>query len=355
MRERVLVVLAAVLIAVVTAAAAWFVYETPGTIFDNDEPDREIAPLETDGEPVLITVASGASAKDIGGELAAKGVIRSGRLFEVLVGLTGVQDSLEAGDYEFDRGVPAIEAVHRIAEGRTASRRVVFPEGSRTEEMGDILEQAGVVAKQQFLAAIADGGYSEPFLATIGTARLEGFLFPASYEFNRETDAGQVVATMLRAFQDSVADDLQLEGQALSLLEVVTLASIVEREAVVAEERPLIAAVFLNRLRIGLPLQADPTVQYALTLTPGSVEQFGYWKRELTLDDLQYDSPYNTYVYAGLPPGPIANPGLDSLQAVVRPAATEFLFFVAKADGSGEHAFAATLEEHLQNVERYQR
>jgi UPF0755 protein len=113
--------------------------------------------------------------------------------------------------------------------------------------------------------------------------------------------------------------------------------------------------VFLNRLRIGLPLQADPTVQYALTLTPGSVEQFGYWKTELTLDDLRYDSPYNTYVYAGLPPGPIANPGFDSLKAVVRPAATDFLFFVAKADGSGEHAFAATLEEHLQNVERNQR
>jgi UPF0755 protein len=301
----------------------------------------------------LVTVESGASAKDIGGELAAKGIIRSGRLFEVLVGLTGVQDSLEAGDYEFDRGVPAIEAVNRIAQGRTASRSIVFPEGTRIEEMGDLLELRGIVTKQQFLAAAA-GGYNEPFLGSISTTNLQGFLFPAGYEFNRNTDAGHVVATMLRAFQDNVAGSLALETQSLSLYEVVTLASIVEREAVVPEERPLIAAVFLNRLRVGLPLQADPTVQYALTLAPGNVEQYGYWKQVLTVDDLAYDSPYNTYVYAGLPPGPIANPGLHAIQAVIRPANTEYLFFVAKGDGSGEHVFAETLEEHLQNVAREQ-
>jgi UPF0755 protein len=337
----------------VVGVAAWLVAGSPDAVSNSEEP-RAIATLPAEGEPVLITVESGASAKDIGGELAARGVIRSGRLFEVLVGLTGVQDSLEAGDYEFDLGIPAIEAVHRIAEGRTASRRIVFPEGTRAEEMGELLEQRGIVTKQAFLDAVAAGGYSEPFLSQIGIDRLDGFLFPAGYEFNRDADAGQVVATMLRAFQDNVAGSLSLEGQGLSLFDVVTLASIVEREAVVREERPLIAAVFLNRLRIGIPLQADPTVQYALTLAPGSVEQFGYWKKDITLDDLQYDSPYNTYVYAGLPPGPIANPGLDAITAVVRPATTEFLFFVAKGDGSGEHVFAATLEEHLQNVAREQ-
>jgi UPF0755 protein len=284
---------------------------------------------------VLITVESGASAKDIGGDLAAQGVIRSGRLFEVLVGLTGVQNSLEAGDYEFERGLPAIEVVHRIAEGRTASRGIVFPEGTRVEEMGELLEARGIVTKQEFLDAIAAGGY------------------PAGYEFNREADAGQIVATMLRAFQDNVAT-LPLENQTLSLFEVVTLASIVEREAVVPDERPLIAAVFLNRLRTGIPLQADPTVQFSLTTAPGSVEQFGYWKKDVTFEDLEFDSPYNTYVYPGLPPGPITNPGLSSIEAVIRPETTEFLFFVAKGDGSGEHVFAETLEEHLQNVAREQ-
>ncbi len=352
--DRALTAAATMLVLALAAGAGWFVYQTPGTIFD-DEPPQAIAPLPSGGEPVLITVESGASAKEIGGALAAQGVIRSGRLFEVLVGLSGVQNSLEAGEYQFDRGIPAIEAVHRIAEGRTASRRVTFPEGTRSEEMGEILEQHAIVSKQAFLDAVAAGGYSEPFLSQLATSKLEGFLFPATYEFNRGADAGQVVATMLRGFQVNVADDLQLEGQALSLIEVVTLAAIVEREAVVAEERPLIAGVFLNRLRIGLPLQADPTTQYALTLSPDSVEQFGYWKKDLTFDDLKYDSPYNTYVYAGLPPGPITNPGLDAMRAVVRPAETEFLFFVAKGDGSGEHAFAETLEEHLQNVARYQR
>ncbi len=353
MLDRALGVLLFAFVVVVAAGAGWVVYRTPDAI-SHDDPPRAVSALDPAGEPVLLTVKSGASAKDIGGELAAKGVIRSGRLFEVLVGLTGVQDSLEAGDYEFDRGIPAVEAVHRIAQGRTASRRVVFPEGIRAEEMGEILEQRGIVTKQQFLDAVTAGGYNEPFLSQIATTRLDGFLFPAGYEFNRDADAGQVVATILRAFQDNVANGLQLEGQGLSLFDVVTLAAIVEREAVIADERPLIAAVFLNRLRIGLPLQADPTVQYAHTLAPGSVEQFGYWKKDLTLDDLTYDSPYNTYVYAGLPPGPITNPGLDSMQAVVRPASTEFLFFVAKGDGSGEHVFAETLEEHLANVAREQ-
>jgi UPF0755 protein len=338
--------------AAVIGGVGWFVYRSPDAAYDDDPPNA-VAPLETGGEPVLITVESGASAKDIGGDLAAQGVIRSGRLFEVLVGLTGVQNSLEAGDYEFERGVPAIEAVHRIAEGRTASRGIVFPEGMRIEEMGELLAARGIVTKQQFLDAIAAGGYSEPFLTQIGTTDLQGFLYPAGYEFNREADAGQIVATMLRAFQDNVAT-LPLENQTLSLYEVVTLASIVEREAVVPEERPLIAAVFLNRLRTGIPLQADPTVQFALTTAPGSVEQFGYWKKDVTFEDLEYDSPYNTYVYPGLPPGPITNPGLSSIEAVIRPATTEFLFFVAKGDGSGEHVFAETLEEHLQNVAREQ-
>jgi UPF0755 protein len=133
---------------------------------------------------------------------------------------------------------------------------------------------------------------------------------------------------------------------------VITLASIVEREAVVASERPLIAAVFLNRLRAGIPLQADPTVQYAIAADPASVATYGWWKKELTLDDLKVDHPYNTYVHAGLPPGPIASPGLDAVEAVVRPASTNYLFFVSRNDGT--HVFAETLEEHERNVAQYQ-
>jgi UPF0755 protein len=144
-----------------------------------------------------------------------------------------------------------------------------------------------------------------------------------------------------------------MQANGLTLHEAVTLASIVEREAVQPDERPLIAGVFLNRLRLGMPLGADPTVQYALADDPQSVERFGFWKQGLTLEDLEVESPYNTYVNGGLPPGPIANPGLDSLEAVAYPAETSYLYFVAREDGS--HVFAETLEEHLRNVEQYQR
>jgi UPF0755 protein len=133
--------------------------------------------------------------------------------------------------------------------------------------------------------------------------------------------------------------------------QALTLASIVEREAQTPSERPIIASVFLNRLKVGISLQADPTVQYAVAKNAESVSQYTYWKNDLTVDDLKIDSPYNTYVNAGLPPGPIANPGLASIQAVVRPARTNYLFFEAKGDGT--HVFAETLEEHLRNVEKY--
>ena len=343
----------AALAAALIVGLAWFVAQTPGTVFGHER-EHVIAPGAASGGTVSITVEQGESARSIGARLQEQGVIRSERLFEVLVALAGVENKLEAGDYEFDAGLPAIEVVHRIAEGKTASRDVVIPEGRRSEEVGEILEKAGVVSKQNFLDALVKSQYNEPFLSQMSSSSLEGFLFPATYSFFRVANAGDVVATMLLAFQDKVASQLQLEGQTLTLDEVVTLASIVEREAQDPSERPIIASVYLNRLRLGINLQADPTVQFALTQFPLSVTAYGYWKKDLTLDDLKVDSPYNTYVRPGLPPGPIANPGLDSINAVVRPARTNYLFFVAKNDGTGQHAFAETLAEHIANVQKYQ-
>lgn len=334
-----------------TAGLAWFVAQTPGSVFSNETEHAIPAPTVTGGT-VLVTIRQGESAKTIGDELQRQGVVRSSRLFQVLVGITGVQDSLQAGAYEFDRGSPAIEVVRRIATGQTASRQVLIPEGRRVEEVADILERAGVVKRADFLDALVRSRYSEPFLAQTNTTDLEGYVFPATYQFFRDENPQDVVDTFLKAFQTNVADKLQLEGQDLTLDQVITIASIVEREAAVPSERPIIASVYLNRLRLGLPLQADPTVQYALAQNPQDVAQFGYWKTGLTLDDLKVDSPYNTYVNTGLPPGPIASPGFDAIEAVVRPASTNYLFFVAKGDGT--HAFAETLEEQLQNVEKYQ-
>lgn len=340
----------AVFAVALTVGLAWFMVQTPGSIF-SDEAERRVPPIATGGAPVILTVKQGESAQTIGAALERQGVIRSKRLFEIMVGLRGVQNSLEAGDYEFDPGTPVVEVVDRIASGKTASRDVVIPEGRRIEEVGEILEKAGVISKDAFVAALVKSQYNEPFLQQVSASSLEGFVFPAKYEFHRGAKADEIVATLLHGFQTNVADKVQLEGQKLTLEEVVTLASIVEREAQTPSERPIIASVYLNRLKAGIPLQADPTVQYAVAASAASVRQYTYWKKELTLDDLKIDSPYNTYVSGGLPPGPIANPGLASIEAVVRPADTNYLFFVAKGDGT--HLFAETLEEHLRNVEKY--
>lgn len=342
---------AVLLAALAIATTAWVVYGTPGSVTIEEPPVVE--PIPMGGDPVLITVEPGEGAKQIGARLQEAGVVRSARLFEILVSLRGVGSRLAAGEYEFERGTPALLAVSRIAEGRTAARSVVFPEGLRVEEMAETLEAAGVVPKNEFLAALEPSRYDQPFLTEVQSPNLQGFLFPARYEFKRNETGEDVVRRMLQAFQDNVDDGLQLEGQELTLQELVTLASIVQREAGNDEELPVVASVFRNRLRLGMPLQADPTVQYVVTTDAESVAQFGWWKRDLTVDDLALDSPYNTYLYPGLPPGAIANPGLNAMRAVVSPAQTNYLFFVSRNDGT--HVFAETLEEHLRNVEQYQR
>jgi UPF0755 protein len=215
------------------------------------------------------------------------------------------------------------------------------------------MQSEGVVSRQAFLEAI-QGSYDFAFLRNKPAgANLEGYLFPDTYFFGRTTTVEDAVKQMLENFDRKFSEELRQEAANLGLgvHTVLTLASIVEREAQVPEERPIIAGVFLRRLRLGIPLEADPTVQYAVGSDPESVAKYGYWKKELTQADLEVDSPYNTYRRMGLPPGPIANPGLDSIVAVVRPAETNYLYFVAKPDGS--HAFAETLEEHLRNVEMY--
>lgn len=337
-------------LAALLGVGIWLLSETPGTLV-NEEPPRLGPTRQPGGETVIIEVAEGDSARDVGEKLEEADVIQSARLFRVLASLMGVGDDLVAGDYEFERGETALGAVRRISQGVTAPLIVTIPEGLRAEEVAELLERRGVVSADEFRRALGDE-YQVSFLAELPPgAGLEGFLFPATYGFSRETSGHQVVQQLLDAFDQRYREELlpalaRAGGRPLD--EIVVLASIVEREAQVAEERPLIASVFLNRLALGLPLQADPTIQYAAASDPESVRQFGYWKQELTLADLAIDSPYNTYGNVGLPPGPIANPGLDSLLAAANPADTNYLFFVARPDGS--HVFAETLEEHRQNV-----
>lgn len=347
--RRVLPFAVAVALLLLGGAGAWLLLDTPGTLV-NEPPPRLGATPATSDDAVTVTVAEGESAEEVGEKLEQAGVIQSARLFRVLAALRGVEESLVAGEYEFHVGETAQTAVRRISEGVTASLLVTVREGLRQEEIGELLELRGVIAAAEFDRALGDV-YQAPFLEELPDgAGLEGFLFPATYGFSRQTSGHEAVQQMLDAFGDRYVEEIQprLQASGRTLLEVITLASIIEREAQVPEERPLIAGVFVNRLEQGIPLQADPTVQYALGNDPASVAEFGYWKQELSAADLVAASPYNTYERVGLPPGPIANPGLDSILAALEPADTNNLFFVARPDGS--HVFAETLEEHRQNV-----
>jgi UPF0755 protein len=343
--------------ALLIGGAAWVILTSPGSVSSQGV---RLAPGASN-EPVYVVVDPGDGAGEIGLRLQAAGIIDSASSFRRLARLLGSEGELVAGEYEFFAGTSALDAVIRIRDGLTSAKVVTIPEGVRLEQIGALLEERGIVDAGDFLVAangIATAGSaidSDLLSSRPRSATLEGYAYPATYSFRRNIDATEAVLTMLKALSDRLTPDLREEArvQGLSIHQVLTLASIVEREVVIGEERPLIASVYRNRIAAGMPLQADPTVQYAITARPGSIIEFGYWKRVLSLQDLQFPSAYNTYMEPGLPPGPIANPGLDSIRAVIRPEQTKYLYFVARNDGS--HAFAETFDQHQINVARYQR
>ncbi len=336
----------ALVVAIMTVVAVWLIGKSPHSI---DDVYRYAAAASPSGEPILVLVEDGDSSREIGERLQELGVIESATQFRVLVSFLGYDGILQAGEYEFQPGTPALDAVYRMRRGIVSTRSVTIIEGWRLEEVADAFAAEGI-DREEFLAAALAARYDLDFLSGLRRGQtLEGYLYPATYSIRRNDTATDVVQRMLGGFADNVPADVLAEGAGdLTLNEVVTLASIIEREAQVPSERPIMAQVFLSRLAQGIPLEADPTVQYAVAADPKSVAAYGYWKKELTSADLQSNSRYNTYQYNGLPPGPICNPGLDSILAVVNPAKTNFLYFVAKADGS--HLFAETFQEHLKNV-----
>lgn len=241
----------------------------------------------------------------------------------------------------------AIDIAREIQDASAAEATFTILAGWRMEEIAVSLPTSGLaISPDEFLAAAQTRRDDYDFLADADSA--EGFLFPDSYILSRNTSVNELMDELLRNFSLKLTPELThgFERQGLTVYEAVTLASIVEREAVQDEEKPLIASVYLNRLNIGMKLDADPTIQYALgfDFSVGT-----WWKNPLSLNDLKFDSPFNTYLYTGLPPAPISNPGLDSLQAVAFSAETPYFFFRAKCDGSGFHNFAETFEEHMAN------
>ncbi|MGH2598663.1 MAG: endolytic transglycosylase MltG [Dehalococcoidia bacterium] len=340
---------------VLLAAATWWVSGRAAAFVIGEE-QVTAPPVAVSADPVSVTIQQGDSPDTIASKLERAGVISSAAHFGVLAGLMGAENSLQAGEYEMTRGMPITVVVDRLRQSQTVPQFVLtIPEGWRWEQVAEHLERRGITTAADVQAALSATDYNAPFLAQRPPdATLEGYLFPDTYFFTTKATAHDIVARLLATFNEKFPPDLQAQAanQGLSLHQAVTLASIIEREAQVPEERPIIASVYLNRIKEGMLLQADPTTQYAIAADRASVDQFGWWKRDLTEDDLKNRSPYNTYVSQGLPPSPIASPGLDSLRAVVQPAQTDHLFFVAKPDGS--HAFARTLEEHNRNVRQYQ-
>jgi UPF0755 protein len=273
--------------------------------------------------------------------LTEVGAIRSPEGFVGLSLLRGSFRGLRAGEYEIPAGGSTVAVLTQIESGRVRQHPVLHPEGGTLGELAAALEHARLARAEDVLRAAADPAFLRAHGIEANSA--EGYAFPDTYNLVRGMTADQILGRMVQRMQQKLTPELRARAQArsLSVHALLTLASIVEREAVAPEERPVIAAVFWNRLRVGMPLQADPTVQYAV----------GKERRTLTRADLQFDHPYNTYTRAGLPPGPIASPGVASVEATLEPARVPHLYFVKKDDQ--RHHFSSSLEEHNQAVARY--
>jgi UPF0755 protein len=299
------------------------------------------APAGTGAGRVAVRIAAGSDLRQIAQTLADAGVVASPRAFVLAARIGGLDRRLHPGDYRLDPGMSLPSLLRALLEGRGRTAVVTIPEGWRIEQIAERLAASGVCGREAFLAAARNPALLSE-LAIPGPSA-EGFLFPETYTLPLPADPPEVLRAMRRQF-GKVWGELTANAPppAPLLLATVTLASIVERETSTPEERPLVAAVFRNRLRLGMPLQADPTVIYGIDGFDGNIRR----------RDLAAPNPYNTYVTRGLPPGPISNPGRDSLAAALAPAPVDFLYFVSRNDGT--HQFSRSLAEHNRAVQRFQ-
>ena len=297
-----------------------------------------VALLGCGGEPhgalLRVSVPSGSTFRAAADSLGRAGVVRSPRLFALYAKLRGSDRDIKAGTYLLQRGTPWSDLVEALERGKGIERTVTIPEGLTLAAILPMLARATGAPAESLEVAVRDTSLLRRL--DVPTESVEGYLFPDTYRFAFGTSARAAVAELVRRFE-VVWDptwDQRLQELGMSRHQVITLASIVEKEARLAEERPVIAAVYHNRLRSGMRLEADPTVQYAL----------GRHRDRLLYKDLEVDSPYNTYRNPGLPPGPIASPGRASIEAALYPASVPYRFFVAHPDG--HHEFRVTFEEH---------
>jgi UPF0755 protein len=323
-----------VILAAVAGGGAWWAYSRV------QAPFRGTADTET-----FVDIPPGTGPVGIGTRLVAAGVVQDAWTFRAAVLVSGRARELKAGEYRFDAPMTALEVVGKIARGDVYKRMLTFREGLTVAEMAAVFEEKGFGSAADFIKAAQNADLIRDLDPE--ARDLEGYLFPETYALPRNTPASQVVEQMVAGFKTAFDAELRAaaKADALTVRQVVTLASLVEKETASADERPLVAAVYRNRMKIGMGMQADPTVIYAL-------QKAGKYDGNLSKLDLQFDSPYNTYRYAGLPPGPIASAGRASLAATVKPASVDYIYFVSRNDGT--HVFASTLPEHNRNVQTWQ-
>lgn len=310
-----------------------------------------LTPPDPQGLPQKFTIELGESTYQITNRLEDAGLVADAELLRTFLVYTGLDTSVQAGEHELSPAMTPVEIARALQDATPHEVDFHILPGWRLEEVAAALPTSGLsFSPQAFLDYANRPPLSLPVIAEAPLgASLEGFLFPQAYRLPRDAGIQQLVEAALQAFQAHL-DQALLEGlnaQGLTVYEAVTLASLVQREAVVEEEMPLIASVFLNRWAAGMRMDSDPTVQYALGYTP---DQPTWWKSPLALEDLEVDSPYNTYQVTGLPPGPIAAPSLSALQAVAFPAQTPYFYFRAACDSSGRHTFAETYAQHQANA-----
>lgn len=297
-----------------------------------------------DSQMVTVKVQSGMTTGDIADLLTERGLIRNRNAFLFAARRAGLDKSLQAGEYALSRSMSVSRMIEIMSTGRTIYSQFTVPEGFTVEQMATMLEEKGLASQKRFLALAKD--YS-PFEMKTDRPdvkyRAEGFLFPDTYQINRGASEEQILKMMADEFLRHFSPELQKKAILIGIspYEAVVLASLIEREARLAAERPLVARVFLNRIKLGMPLQSCATIQYIL----------GYPKEDLTIADTQLPSAYNTYLHPGMPPGPVASPGLASILAALNPAEGDWLYFVV--DGkTGGHRFSRTLEEHEEAIEQ---
>ena len=309
-----------------------------------------VEPVDSAGQEQPFTVELGESVNSIAFRLQGQGIIRNADAFRLYLIYAGLDKGIQAGEYQLSPAVSAIQIAQKMQDATPSEVTFQILPGWRLDEIAAALPTSGLqFSPASFLKAARRPNASVLPADFPKLKSLEGFMLPGEYHLKRDISLEAFLVTVLKQFDDQVPQDLRdaYDQRGLNLTEAVAMASIVQREAMVEEEQPIIASVFYNRLATGMKLESDPTVQFALGYNK---QQSTWWTNPLSSDDLQIDSPYNTYLVAGLPPGPISSPGISALRAVAYPADTPYYYFRARCDNSGRHSFAKTYEEHVQNA-----